>query len=206
MRPPLLVVMLVCASAHADPPEASDLGTYRPTSYGLAVIVGGGVTGFTDHALRSATSNVGGLWDLRATFGTRVPLALEASYVGSATGLASLVGSAHTTLIGTTFDTDVRLNLAPHLAWDPYVFAGVGWQRFTVDDHDLAFSDTGIRDSDDVMVLPFGGGLTYHRGGLIADVRGTVRAASGSNMVVDREGRTAPMHSWEAGAALGYEF
>lgn len=206
MRPLLLVTLLVCASAHADTPQASELSTYRPTSYGLAVIVGGGVTGFTDHALRSATSNVGGLWDLRATFGTRVPLALEAAYIGSVSGLDSLVGPAHTNLIGTTFEADVRLNLAPHLAWDPYVFAGVGWQRFTVDDRELAFSDTGIRTNDDLMELPFGGGLAYRRGGLITDLRGTVRATSGSDMVVDRSGRVAPMNSWEASAALGYEF
>jgi hypothetical protein len=203
---PLLLVTLTCAIAHADPPEASELGTYRPTSYGVGVIIGGGVTGFTDHLLRSATSNVGGLWNLRATFGTHVPLALEAAYVGSATGLDSLVGSEHTTLIGTTFETDVRLNLAPHMAWDPYVFAGVGWQRFTIDDRELAFSDTGIHSSDDLMELPFGGGLSFHRGGLITDVRGTVRATSGADMVVDRQGRAAPMNSWEASAALGYEF
>jgi hypothetical protein len=203
---PLLVVMLLCATAHADPPEAGALGTYRPTSYGLAVGLGAGVTGYTDHALRSATNSVGGLWTLRATFGTHVPLAIEAAYVGSATGLESLVGSAHTTLIGTTFETDVRLNLAPHLAWDPYVFAGVGYSRFTIDDRDLEFSDTGIRTGNDVMELPFGGGLAYRRGGLIADVRGTVRATSGSDMVVDRDGRVVPMHSWEASAALGYEF
>lgn len=203
---PLLLVTLVCASAHADPPAAGDLETYHPTSYGLAVIVGGGVTGFTDHALRAATSNVGGLWNLRATFGTHAPLAAEIAYIGSATGLDSLVGSAHTTLIGTAFEADVRLNLGPHLAWDPYVFAGVGWQRFTIDDRELAFSDTGIHPSDDLMTMPFGGGLAYRRGGLIADLRGTVRAASGSDMVVDRAGRSAPMHSWEASAALGYEF
>jgi hypothetical protein len=203
---PLLVIVLVCASAHADPPAPAELATYRPTSYGLAVILGGGVTGYTDHALRSATDAVGGLWSLRATFGTHVPLAIEAAYVGSATGLESLVGNAHTTLIGTTFETDVRLNLAPHLAWDPYVFAGVGWSRFTVDDRDLDFSDTGIRSGDSVMELPFGGGLAFRRGGLITDVRGTVRATSGSDMVIDREGRAAPMHSWEASAALGYEF
>ncbi len=203
---PLLLVMLVCASAHADAPEAADLATYHPTSFGVGVIVGGGVTGFTDHALRTATSGVGGLWSLRATFGTRAPLAAEVAYVGSATGLDSLVGPAHTTLIGTAFEADVRLNLAPHLAWDPYVFAGVGWQRFTVDDRDLAFSDTGIHSSDDLMTMPFGGGLAYRRGGFVTDLRGTVRATSGADMVVDRAGRSAAMHSWEASAALGYEF
>ena len=203
---PLLVVMLVCATAHADSPQPSELATYRPTSYGLGVIIGGGVTGFTDHALRDATSSVGGLWNLRATFGTHVPLAIEAAYIGSATGLTSLVGGAHTTLIGTTFETDVRLNLAPDFGWDPYVFAGVGWQRFTVDDRELDFSDTGIHTSDDLMELPFGGGLAFRRGGLVTDVRGTVRATSGADMVTGRDGRAVPMNSWEASAALGYEF
>jgi len=202
----VLVVMLACATAHADPPEAPDLATYQPTSVGIGVIVGGGVAGFTDHALRAATSNVGGLWDLRATFGTHAPLAVEAAYTGSATGVDSLLGTAHTTLIGTAFEADARLNLAPHLDWDPYVFAGFGWQRFTIDDRELQFSDTGIRSRDDLLVMPFGGGLAFRRGGLVTDLRGTVRAASGSEMIVDRAGRYAPMHSWEASAALGYEF
>jgi len=201
-----LLATVVCATAHADPPAPAALDTYHPTSYGVAVSVGGGITGFTDHALRAATGSVGGLWDVRGTFGTHVPLAIEAAYIGSATGLDSLVAAAHTTLIGTAFEGDVRLNLAPHLAWDPYVFAGVGWQRFTIDDRELAFSDTGIRSTDDVMVMPFGGGLAFRRGGLITDLRGTVRATTGSDMIVDRDGHAAPMHSWEASAALGYEF
>jgi hypothetical protein len=170
---------------------------------GIAVLVGGGAAGFTDHMLRSAT-DVGGAWNVRATFGTHMPLAFDAAYVGSATGLDSLLGPAHTTLIGTAFEGDVRMNFAPDFVVSPYVLAGLGWQRYST--RDVAFVDTGIRSSDDLLIFPFGVGVVYRFGGLIADLRGTVRVVHDSDLVIDRDGHTLPMHSWEASAALGCEF
>src|SRR3954452_15084618 len=52
---------------------------------GIGVNVGGGVTGFFGSRLRATTGNVGGMWAVRAAFGTHVPLALEVGYMGSST-------------------------------------------------------------------------------------------------------------------------
>ncbi|MGE5183477.1 MAG: hypothetical protein ACM31C_15505 [Acidobacteriota bacterium] len=182
---------------------------------GVAVTLGGGIAGFTDHTLRDTTSPVGGLWDLRAAFGTHAPIAVELGYIGTATQIQSLFGVSSAMLIGTTLEGDVRLNLLPHYVLDPYAFVGVGWQRYDVDEHGFSLASTGIANQDDVVEVPVGGGVSYRFDGLVADVRGTFRATRGSNLVLEEPAvptaaptatRFAPMHSWEASLSLGYEF
>lgn len=50
---------------------------------GLGVSAGAGVTGFVDGDMREA-ADPGGTWDVRVAAGTRLPVAFEAAYVGSA--------------------------------------------------------------------------------------------------------------------------
>lgn len=69
---------------------------------GVSAILGGGVVGFTDSAMRSTTSDIGGLWDLRVAIGSHLPLALEVGYVGSATNINGLPTGNTGLLIGTT--------------------------------------------------------------------------------------------------------
>lgn len=184
-----------------------------PSGVGISTSLGGGVAGFTDKTMRSVTSNVGGLWDLRFTFGTRLPLALDLSYVGSATGLNGFAGRAGT-LIGTTVEGALRWNLLPHAPFTPYVFGGVGWTRYSVTNNNVTLSDTGMNSTDDLLEIPAGLGLTWRAYGLTADVRGTYRRTMDQNLVLQSPGGVvigrnddfAPMHSWEASAALGYEF
>ena len=202
MRAQLAVsLVLVCATARADTAfEHGDaehgglldgrFGDPRlPRGFGLGVELGGGIVGFTDHAMRDVTPPVGGMWALRAAFGTHVPFAIEVAYLGSATQVRSM------TLLGTTFETDLRFNVLPHSLLDPYAFAGVGWQHFSLDD---------LQRSDDVLAIPVGGGLAYRYRGFITDVRGTFRATRDAHLVVENGGY-APLHSWEASVAVGYE-
>src|SRR5438093_13073781 len=69
--------------------ERTGYGTWTDpaveSGIGVGINVGGGITGFTNRTVRDSTSPVGGLWDLRATFGSHVPLALEVGYLGTAT-------------------------------------------------------------------------------------------------------------------------
>jgi len=193
--------------------ETSGYGTWTDpsvqTGIGFGVNVGGGITGFTDRTIRSSTSPVGGLWDLRATLGSHVPLALELGYLGTATQIQSLFGNAKGTMIGTAFEGDVRLNLMPHEIVDPYVFIGVGWQRYNIDEKSFQLSDTGIANRDDLLEVPMGAGLSYRLGGFVTDVRGTFRATQDANLVLESPrtgtGGFAPMHTWEASLSLGYE-
>ena len=157
------------------------------TDEGVGLTVGAGVTGFAAQSLRDTTSPLGGLWDLRAAFGTHTVLALEVGYVGAAMSIRSQLNQEAATLISTTFETDVRVNFAPHYRADPYVFAGLGWQRYTIDDQGWSIMETGVANR--------------------ADARGTFRAVRDANLVLEQpEHRFAPMHNWEVSLAVGHEF
>ena len=182
---------------------------------GVSAIIGGGVAGFTDRTMREVTSNVGGLWDFRLTLGSHVPLALELGYTGTATNLKGLPAQ-NGTLIGTTAEAALRYNVLPHFAWTPYVFGGVGWQRYDVTSANVTLSDSGMNDHDNLLEFPLGAGLAYRMAGFVFDLRGTFRAATDQNLVLKASipnntiaptsSDFAPMHTWEASAALGYEF
>jgi len=180
---------------------------------GVSAILGGGVGGFTDKVMRNTTSDVGGLWDLRVAIGSHLPLALEIGYVGTATNINGLPTGNKGRLIGTTAEAALRYNILPHMPFTPYVFAGMGWQRYDVTNTSVSLADTGVADHDNLMVFPMGAGLAYRISGFVADVRGTFRAATDNNLVLQTPGITQPtpndfasMHTWEASAAVGYEF
>jgi len=181
---------------------------------GVAAILGGGVTGFTDKTMRDTTSNVGGLWDLRVTIGSHIPLALDVSYIGSAMNINGLPTGQNGTLIGTTVEGALRWNILPHMPMNPYVFGGVGWQRYDVTQTTVTLSDSGMNERDNLLEFPVGAGLSYRMGGFVGDLRGTFRATTDQNLVLKTGATTinptsndfASMHTWEASAALGYEF
>jgi hypothetical protein len=182
---------------------------------GVSAIIGGGVAGFTDRTMRETTSSVGGLWDFRLTLGSHVPLGLELGYTGTATNLKGLPAQ-NGTLIGTTAEAALRYNVLPHFMWTPYVFGGVGWQRYDVTNANVTLSDSGMNDHDNLLEFPMGAGLAYRASGFVLDLRGTFRAATDQNLVLKAavppttiapsSNDFAPMHTWEASAALGYEF
>jgi hypothetical protein len=181
---------------------------------GVSTILGGGVVGFTDKTMRNTTSDVGGLWDLRVTLGSHVPLGLDVSYLGSAMNINGLPGGQSGTLVGTTVEGALRFNMLPHNIVNPYVFAGVGWQRYDVTETNVTLSDSGMNDTDNLVAFPVGAGLNYRMGGFVGDLRGTFRAASEQNLVLKGGAPIGtptsedfvPMHTWEASAAIGVEF
>jgi hypothetical protein len=208
------------ASVAPDEPAdgGTDLYSYAwseaglPSGIGISAILGGGVTGFTDKTMRDTTSNVGGMWDLRVTIGSHLPLALDISYLGSATNINGLPTGNKGTLIGTTVEGAARFNVLPHFAFTPYVFGGIGWQRYDVTQTTVSLSDGGMNAHDNLLEFPLGAGFAYRAGGFVADLRGTFRIATDQNLVLTTPTLTptssdfAPMHTWEASAALGYEF
>jgi hypothetical protein len=182
---------------------------------GVSAILGGGVTGFTDKTMRDTTSSLGGLWDLRVTIGSHIPLALDVSYLGSAMNINGLPSGRNGTLVGTTVEGALRYNVLPHYAWNPYVFAGAGWQRYDVTQTNVTLSDSGMNDKDNLLEIPMGAGLAYRRGGFVGDIRGTFRATSAPDLVLKApidptiaptNSDFAAMHTWEASAAVGFEF
>ncbi|MEO8842001.1 MAG: hypothetical protein ABI591_30235 [Kofleriaceae bacterium] len=176
---------------------------------GLGLTLGGGITGFTDRTMRNTvSSNVSGLWDLRASIGTHTPIGIDVSYLGTASNVNTLTGAPNGTLIGTTVEAAIRYNILPHNVLDPYIFAGMGWQRYDVQDVRVAQSDSGMKPTDNVAEFPMGAGLSWRdRSGFTGDLRGTFRATTDSTLVLNgTTGNYAALHSWEASAALGYEF
>ncbi len=206
----------------APAPQTATADTYNwsdpdlESKIGVDVAIGGGVTGFTDKTMRNSTSSVGGLWDARVSIGTHVPIGFDVSYVGTANtvhqaGEAMNLGD----LIGTTIEADARFNVLPQYPMTPYLFAGFGWTRYQIRNLKAAFAPAGMRSVDDIGEVPMGAGLAYRMNGLTVDLRGTFRATQDQTLIpkdasVDASSTVssnfAPMHSWEASAAVGYEF
>src|SRR6185295_12788955 len=67
----------------AAPPPRPDL---PPSRIGVGLTLGGGATGFWQEGTRGFV-DTGGMWEARLAFGTRLPVAFEAAYVGSAQGI-----------------------------------------------------------------------------------------------------------------------
>jgi hypothetical protein len=177
------------------------------TRIGVGLTLGGGVTAFTDGAMREVVEDgVGGAWTVRVSIGTHIPLGLELGYFGSAAKLESASDAYSGTLIGTTFEAALRYTILPLADGTPYVFAGAGWQRYEVRDETLALADTGMRARDDVTEFPLGAGIAYRDQGWVGDLRGTFRATTESVLLMQASGEHARLHSWEASASFGYEF
>lgn len=175
---------------------------------GVGFTVGGGISGFTDRAMRdTVSSNVGGLWDARASFGTHIPIGLDVGYIGSAANINTINGNANGTLVGTTVEAALRYNILPHNTFNPYIFAGAGWQRYDVTNMHFSQSDTGMAPKDNVAEFPMGAGFGVRDvSGFNFDVRGTFRATTDSTLLQESNGTYAQLHSWEASGSVGYEF
>lgn len=207
-------VLAAGGAARAEPeaaPSPTSYGWHEPgmvTDIGVGISLGGGVGGFTDQTMRDVLrNNPTGDWGVRATIGSHVPLGVDVSYLGSAGEVTSLMNAQKATLVGTGFEAALRYNILPHYAWNPYVFAGLGYQRYDITGASFQLSDTGMNDSNNLMIFPMGAGLAYRAAnGIIADVHGTYRPAEGAHLVQRSGGDYAGMHTWEAGATLGYEF
>jgi len=182
---------------------------------GVSTTLGGGVVQFRKSEMRSTTSDIGGLWDLHITLGTHLPLALDLAYVGSATHIGGLPTGNTRTLIGSAAEGTLRWNVLPNFAWTPYVFGGVGYQRYDVTGGDVTLSDSGMNSGDNLLSVPAGLGFVW-RGdnGLVADIHGTYRftwfqdlvLANGVPVTTTNSNDFVKLDNWQASAAIGYEF
>jgi hypothetical protein len=206
------LVLALAPAAYAQPDEPYDYGStwYDPhlaTGVGVGVTIGGGISGFTDQTMRNAlSSDVVGLWDARVSVGTHVPLGIDVSYVGTAANVNAPRGG---TLVGSVAEGALRLNLLPHDVWNPYLFAGIGWQRYDVTGMGSAptLGAISVRGSENLVEYPMGVGISMRdESGWLVDARGTFRAEPSSSLVRDVTGVEASAHWWEASAAIGYEF
>lgn len=180
---------------------------YRPFSgVGIGIAAGGGAGGFTDDRMRG-TAGVGGDWDVRATIGTRSPLAFEGSYIGSAQSIDALGLDGNAVLVGNGVQGALRLNATLDLPIQPFIFAGVGWRRYALTNVDQNLSD--VNGSDDVLEIPMGLGIAGKWNGLILDARGEFRATQNEDLLpelVNEGDGFVDMHRWGVKATVGMEF
>jgi hypothetical protein len=212
----LVIGVLIAASVSAAHAE-SDVFDYSwdapemRSGIGISVVAGGGVMGYASSTVRNNTTSVGGLWQVRASLGTHIPIGLDLGYVGTATGINSQFGTASATLLSTNLEGALRWNILPHMTWNPYVFGGVGWAHLDVTGAAFTRTDAGIMDRDNEIIFPVGVGIGWRsRGGIMVDLRGTYRIAGDDNLIVVNPGQIEPhfasMDWWEASAAGGFEF
>jgi len=178
-----------------------------PSRVGVGVALGGGATGFSDQESRNLT-DTGGTWEARASFGTRLPVAFEGAYVGSAQGLNALGLDRDALLVGNGAEGNLRLNLGT-LRVQPYLFGGAGWTHYSVERNNNITSSITSR-TDDVFTVPAGAGLSFRIGrGLLLDLRGTYRWAFGADILNASyvgTGKSAGLSNWNAAGHLGWEF
>lgn len=196
------------ASAQGYPVEADterDPNAPLYTSFGIGVVLGGGIQSFTNSTATSVT-DIAGAWNLRVEVGTDFPISGEASYVGTAQSIDGLFGNENGTLIGTAVEGAVKWNISTGTPARPFLLAGVGWQHYSVSNADFTTAADGIADSDNQVVFPLAAGVRYSRYGFDADLRFTFSPAVSANMIVEPDGDDAAMHTWNLGANVGASF
>lgn len=182
---------------------------YENQRMGFAISAGAGASGFTNDVLRGDT-DVGGDWGVRLTFGTRAPLALEASYIGSAQRIKALGLEDNAYLVGNGVQGALRVNTTIDLPVQPFLFAGIAWRRYDLANTATNLSD--VNDADNVLELPLGVGIAGRASGLMLDVRGEFRPAFDQDLLPEvtengpEPAGAVPMHRWGVNANIGYEF
>jgi Outer membrane protein beta-barrel domain len=195
--------LLLGASATASAQEEPKLKLLSP--FGESIQVGGGVTNFLADATRDAT-NVGGYWDVRATFGTRSYLGGEAAYLGAAQNVRALGLDSNAYLTQNGIEGAVRVNLPiekGRFLLEPFALGGVGWAHYDI--QNASVNTSSMKGSDDVLTLPVGCGLALGYEHLIIDGRFTYRPAFNDELMTAGNS-AAGLQNWSAGAMVGYEY
>ncbi len=169
------------------------------TPLGEYVLFGGGVTDFKESAVKDRF-DVGGTWDARLGIGSRSFVGAEAAYVGSA---LKATGSG-SDLLTNGAEAVLRLQY-PYVAgaWlvEPFAFGGIGFSHLSLQD-----AAPGVKDADDIGVVPFGGGITLGYDRFLLDARFTYRTSFNEDLALAPGQAPVSMERWSVGASIGYEF
>jgi hypothetical protein len=140
--------------------------------------LGGGVSTFVRSDVRDHTGTAGN-WDLRASFGTSWPFAIEAAYIGSAQSIDAIGLDSDAVLLGNGVEGALKFQLP--LVIQPYVTVGAAWTNYRIVNADTNTSD--IADKDNVFEVPVGVGIGFHPYGMSVDLRGTYRHAFNNDLM-----------------------
>lgn len=198
-----LVAAATLAPALAAAQETRVIIRDRPNQ---VLEVGGGVNDYTQ-GLNGAT-DPGTAWDVRAIFGARSPIGLEAAYVGA---LNNLNGEARDLMMNGG-EALLRVNLT-QADIQPFLAAGVGIHNFSLvdirsnDDGEVGTGDveaTQYGDSTDLSVPAAAGVQAYINDRVTLGGRVSYRYIFEDQVVADEAATDA--QSWAATARLGVAF
>jgi hypothetical protein len=172
------------------------------TPYGEYFLVGGGLTNYFETAVKDRV-DVGGTWDVRLGFGNRFYVGAEVAYTGSARHSGALGNNIVTNGLEGALRLQYPFALA---AWtvEPFVFGGTGWTHFKI--NSMVRNGSALKDTNDVAVLPVGGGVMLAYNHILLDARFTYRETFEESLVAAADGSAASLRSWSVGASVGYEF
>jgi len=205
--PPVNAPILVPAPVETRQAVDAERGRIYPSSVsprGGGLFFGGGFEDFTNNSLRSMTGS-GGYWSARIVGGMRQIIGVEAAYIGNARTIDALGLNGDARLISNGAEGALRLNIpivSPNQMSlvEPFGFVGLGWSHYNLTNTNLNFSN--VASSDDIMTLPFGGGLAFGYGSFMADARFTYRKTYYNNLVTGG----GDLDSWGAGGQIGFGF
>jgi len=200
--PPVVPVLVPAPVAAPYEVEGGSHGYPASVNHvGSAIMLGGGFEDFTQAAPRAATGG-GGSWDLRLAAGTRQFIGLEAAYVGGARNMTGLGFAPNTALVNNGFEGNLRVNVpfaaGPALI-EPFGFIGLGWQHYVLS---KTVPTADVTRSDDVMTMPYGGGLMAAYGMFMMDARMQWRDTFYNNMF---SATGSKLNTWGIGGNVGVE-
>lgn len=174
---------------------------HRPnllTPFGVGATLGGGAVGFTGSRAKDFSDSGGG-WNARLIVGTRSVIGGELAYIGSVQDVSAVGLDNSAKLLSNGGELLARVNLLPGM-FQPYVVGGAGYTNYHLVNDD--FNTSSVRNNDNVVNFPVGGGLAFRYDGLLIDARGTFRPTTGGDMFED----DASMNTWNANLNAGFEF
>jgi hypothetical protein len=199
------------ASPTALPPPAPPVeveGQSNPyamwqSHVGAAMLLGAGYEDFTYSNVKAMTGG-GTSWDARLVGGTRELVGVEAAYVGAARSIQTLGLATNSNLVSNGVEGALRINLPlvqGQTLVEPFGFIGLGWQHYTLTHASTNTSD--LTGSDDVMTMPYGGGLEISHRKVMLDARFTYRQTYMNDLLRAEGGR---LNTWGVGGNVGVEF
>jgi hypothetical protein len=184
-------------------PEGGYMGAVGYSHVGVGLLVGGGFQDFTNGQIKNVTGG-SGYWTARIVAGTRQYVGMEAAYVGNASSISGLGFSTSSMLISNGLQGNLRINvpIVRGVALiEPFGFVGVGWSHYMITSNNAALSDVTSRD--DILTLPYGGGLEYSYRGFMADARFTYTQTYFNNLTETIGGN---LNTWGIGGQIGFEY
>lgn len=189
----------------AEPYEAPSTVEIGPRAsfyerWGLSLAAAGGPEAFASRG--NTGTDIGGGWAVRASFGSKKLIGIEAAYIGSAQSISATGMANNAVLVGSGVQGNLRLNMGPQLAIAPFLYAGAAWRHYSLTNSDP--NTSAVRSTDNVAEFPIGAGLQYVYRGLLLDARLDYRFTQNGNMMPAAS--NMDMNRWAIQGGVGYQF